>query len=71
MEKVSILKRGRALGVTLVTEDRDVTLQSEDEVRARMKMLLGGRAAEALVLGSVSTGAANDLQHVSAWPIAW
>ena len=66
VEKVSILKRGRALGVTLVTEDRDVTLQSEDEVRARMKMLLGGRAAEALVLGSVSTGAANDLQHVSA-----
>jgi cell division protease FtsH len=66
VEKVSILKRGRALGVTLVTEDRDVTLQSEDEVRARMKMLLGGRAAEALVLGSVSTGAANDLQNVSA-----
>ena len=71
VEKVSILKRGRALGVTLVTEDRDVTLQSEDEVRARMKMLLGGRAAEALVLGSVSTGAANDLQTCPRWPIAW
>jgi cell division protease FtsH len=65
VEKVSILKRGRALGVTLVTEDHDVTLQSEAQVRARMTMLLGGRAAEALVLDSVSTGAANDLEHVS------
>ena len=36
VEKVSILKRGRALGVTLVTEDHDVTLQSEAQVRARM-----------------------------------
>jgi cell division protease FtsH len=64
VEKVSILKRGRALGVTLVTHDHDVTLQSEAQVRARMAMLLGGRCAEALVLGSVSTGAANDLEHV-------
>ena len=66
VEKVSILKRGRALGVTLVTNDEDVTLQSEAQVRARMTMLLGGLGAEALVLGSVSTGAANDLEHVSA-----
>jgi cell division protease FtsH len=65
VEKVSILKRGRALGVTLVTEDHDVTLQSEAQVRARMTMMLGGRGAEALVLGSISTGAANDLEHVS------
>jgi cell division protease FtsH len=65
VEKVSILKRGRALGVTLVTEDHDVTLQSEAQVRARMIMLLGGRGAEALVLDSISTGAANDLEHVS------
>ncbi len=65
VEKVSILKRGRALGVTLVTENHDVTLQSEAQVRARMTMLLGGRGAEALVLDSISTGAANDLEHVS------
>ena len=64
VEKVSILKRGRALGVTLVTHDQDITLQSEAQVRARMAMLLGGRCAEALVLGSISTGAANDLEHV-------
>ena len=65
VEKVSILKRGRALGVTLVTSDQDVTLQSEPELRARMTMLLGGRGAEALVLETASTGAANDLEHVS------
>jgi cell division protease FtsH len=65
VEKVSILKRGRALGVTLVTNDQEVTLQSEPEMRARMAMLLGGRAAEQLVLHTVSTGAANDLERVS------
>lgn len=65
VEKVSILKRGRALGVTLVTSEQDITLQSEPELRARMTMLLGGRGAEALVLKTASTGAANDLEHVS------
>jgi cell division protease FtsH len=65
VEKVSIVKRGRSLGATLVTADSDAILQSEPEMRARMTMLLGGRGAEALVLGSVSTGAANDLEHVS------
>ncbi len=65
VEKVSILKRGRALGATLVTNEQDLHLQSEAEMRARISMLLGGRAAELLVLGSVSTGAANDLERVS------
>jgi cell division protease FtsH len=65
VEKVSILKRGRALGVTLVTSEQDATLQSEPELRNRMTMLLGGRGAEALVLNTASTGAANDLEHVS------
>ena len=65
VEKVSILKRGRSLGATLVTTDSDPILQSEPEMRARMAMLMGGRGAEALVLGSISTGAANDLEHVS------
>lgn len=65
VEKVSILKRGRALGVTLVTRENDATLQSEPEVRNRMAMLMAGRGAEALVLKTMSTGAANDLEHVS------
>jgi len=65
VEKVSILKRGRSLGATLVTTDADPILQSEPEMRARMTMLMGGRGAEELMLGSISTGAANDLEHVS------
>jgi cell division protease FtsH len=65
VEKVSILKRGHALGVTWVTREQDATLQSEPEVRARMTMLLAGRGAEQLVLKTASTGAANDLEHVS------
>jgi cell division protease FtsH len=65
VEKVSILKRGRALGVTLVTDNEDVILQSEAQWRARMAMLLGGRGAEMLVLDSLSTGASNDLERVS------
>jgi cell division protease FtsH len=65
VEKVSILKRGRALGVTLVTSEDDAMLKSEPELMARMTMLLGGRGAEALVLETASTGAANDLERVS------
>jgi cell division protease FtsH len=65
VEKVSILRRGRALGTTLVTSDENVTLMSEPELRARMTMLLGGRGAEALILKTASTGAANDLERVS------
>lgn len=65
VEKVSILKRGAALGATLVTSDDDAALKSEPELKARMTMLLAGRAAEALVLETASTGAANDLERVS------
>ena len=65
VEKVSILRRGRALGATLVTSDQNVTLMSEPELRATMTMLLGGRGAEALILKTASTGAANDLERVS------
>jgi cell division protease FtsH len=65
VEKVSILRRGRALGATLVTNDQNVMLMSEPELRASMTMLLGGRGAEALILKTASTGAANDLERVS------
>ena len=65
VEKVSILQRGAALGVTVVTNEQDTILHSEPEVRARITMLLGGRCAEALVLGTISTGASNDLEHIS------
>jgi cell division protease FtsH len=48
-----------------VTNNQEQVLQSEPEMRARMLMLLAGRGAERLALGTVSSGAANDLEHAS------
>ncbi|MEO8627011.1 MAG: AAA family ATPase [Betaproteobacteria bacterium] len=65
VEKVTIAPRGRALGVTLVTQPADQYIKSEPELHNQLEMLLAGRAAEALILGSASTGAADDLQRAS------
>ena len=63
VQKVSIIPRGiGALGYTPL-EDR--FLMSRSELLGKVKGLLGGRAAEALVFGEVSTGAANDLEKVA------
>ena len=65
VEKVSILPRGEAGGVTWVTEATDVALYTEEQLCHRMSILLAGRGAEQLVLGNTSTGASNDLEHVT------
>jgi cell division protease FtsH len=65
VEKVSITPRGRALGVTLLTQELDQHLKTEPELQNQLEMLLAGRAAEALLLGHTSTGAADDLKHAS------
>jgi cell division protease FtsH len=65
VEKVSITPRGRALGVTLLTQELDQHLRTEHELQNQLEMLLAGRAAEALLLGNTSTGAADDLKHAS------
>ena len=65
VEKVSITPRGRALGVTLLTQELDQHLKTEPELQNQLEMLLAGRAAEALMLGNTSTGAADDLKHAS------
>ena len=65
VEKVSITPRGRALGVTLLTQELDQHLKTEPELQNQLEMLLAGRAAEALLLGNTSTGAADDLKHAS------
>jgi cell division protease FtsH len=65
LEKVSILPRGAAGGVTWVTEDSDITLYTEQHLRKRLAVLLGGRAAELLALGDMSTGASDDLKRVT------
>ena len=60
--KVSIIPRGRALGVTLSTPEQDRYGYDAEYLRGRMVGALGGMAAERVVFGVVTTGAENDLQ---------
>jgi len=66
VQKVSIIPRGvAALGYTLQTPLEDRFLMSRSELLGKIRGLLGGRAAEELVFGEASTGAANDLEKVA------
>jgi len=66
VQKVSIVPRGiGALGYTLQTPLEDRYLMSRSELLGKIKGLLGGRAAEEVVFGEISTGASNDLERVS------
>jgi cell division protease FtsH len=61
VRKVSIVPRGRALGVTLQSPEADRYSYSEDYLRGKIIGMLGGRAAEEIVFGDLSTGAENDM----------
>ncbi|HEX5418297.1 MAG TPA: ATP-dependent zinc metalloprotease FtsH [Chloroflexota bacterium] len=63
--KVSIISRGQALGVTVQAPREDSYLTSKAQLTARMAALLGGRAAEELIFGDVTTGARQDLEVVT------
>ncbi|HEY9667362.1 MAG TPA: ATP-dependent zinc metalloprotease FtsH, partial [Coleofasciculaceae cyanobacterium] len=66
VEKISIVPRGMAaLGYTLQLPTEDRFLMSEEELRGQIATLLGGRSAEEIVFGSITTGAANDLQRAT------
>ena len=65
LRRVSILPRGMALGITQQTPPEDRHIQTQPELEARLAVLLGGFAAERLVLGNVSSGAANDLKQAT------
>ena len=65
VHRVSIVPRGMALGATYQLPVDDRTSYAEDYLRARITSALGGRAAEKLVYGVVTTGAENDLQQVT------
>ena len=65
VRKVSIIPRGQALGVTLATPDDDRVNYTEHQLRAKLRVALGGRAAEELVFGDVTTGAESDIQQVT------
>ena len=66
VEKISIVPRGvGALGYTLQLPEEDRFLMLEDEIRGRIATLLGGRSAEELIFGKVSTGASDDIQKAT------
>jgi len=64
-EKVTIIPRGRALGATQATPDEDRYHLRESYLRDRLAVMLGGRVAERLVFGEVSSGAENDLKEAT------
>ena len=65
VRKVSIIPRGMALGVTLSTPEDDRFNYSEDELRAKIRVSIGGRAAEELEFNEATTGAESDIQQVT------
>ena len=65
VRKVSIIPRGMALGVTFAAPETDRFNYREPEVQAKIKVALGGRAAEEVVFGETSTGAESDIQQLT------
>ncbi|MPM79898.1 ATP-dependent zinc metalloprotease FtsH [bioreactor metagenome] len=66
LHKVTIIPRGRAyLGATFSMPKEDVYTRSKLELEADMEMSMGGRAAEELVIGDITTGASGDIDHLT------
>jgi cell division protease FtsH len=65
VHKISIVPRGRALGFTLNLPAEDRYLKTREELIDYMTMLLGGRVAEQVVFGAITTGASDDLRRVT------
>jgi len=65
VRKVSIIPRGQALGVTFSAPDADRFNLDERHLQAQIKVALGGRSAEEIVFGDLTTGAESDIQHLT------
>ena len=65
VRKISIIPRGMALGVTLSTPDADRVSYSREELDAKIRVALGGRVAEEVVFGQITTGAESDIQQLT------
>ncbi|WP_274717457.1 ATP-dependent zinc metalloprotease FtsH [Thermoleophilum album] len=65
LRKVSIIPRGRALGITFAAPEDDRFNYTRSELIAKIAVTLGGRAAEEVVFGDVSTGAEQDIEQVT------
>ena len=66
VHKISVISRGQALGYTISLPQEDKFLTTRAELSDTMAMTLGGRAAEEIVFGEITTGASNDLEKVTA-----
>jgi cell division protease FtsH len=65
VRKVSIIPRGMALGVTLSTPDSDRVSYIIEDLQTKIRVALGGRVAEEVVYGTISTGAESDIQQLT------
>jgi cell division protease FtsH len=65
VHKISVISRGQALGYTISLPTEDKFLTTRAELADTMAMTLGGRAAEEIVFGEITTGASNDLEKVT------
>ena len=65
VRKVSIIPRGQALGVTFAAPDDDRSNYEESWLLAKIKVALGGRVAEEIVFGTITTGAESDIQQLT------
>ena len=65
VHQITIIPRGMAGGMTISLPQEDISFQSRQELTERIAVCLGGRAAEELALGDISTGAGNDLQKAT------
>jgi len=66
VHKISVVGRGQALGYTISMPAEDKFLTTRAELMDTMAMTLGGRAAEEIVFGEITTGAANDIEKITA-----
>jgi cell division protease FtsH len=65
VRKVSIIPRGMALGVTLSTPDSDRVSYTREDLHGKILVALGGRVAEEIVYGTITTGAESDIQQLT------
>ncbi|MCE5204157.1 MAG: ATP-dependent zinc metalloprotease FtsH [Actinomycetia bacterium] len=65
IHKISIISRGRALGYTLALPLEDKFLNTKGEMLDELAMLLGGRVAEEIAIGDITTGASNDIERAT------
>jgi len=65
VHKISILPRGMALGYTLQLPIEDKYLISKTEIESQIKILMGGRIAEEIVFGEITSGASNDIEKAT------